>query len=321
MTGYIKDFNKQFIFEPEIVNSDKLISCDKFIIAGMGGSNLSAGLIGIRDPKMDIIVHRNYGLPEIAEENLKGRLIIVSSYSGNTEEAIDSFEKAVSSNLPIAVVSSGGRLIELARKNSVPYVLLPQTGIQPRFAVGYNIKAILKIMGRQDVVAELTELALILDPSSFEGTGKKLADLLKGFVPVICSSGKNKGIVYNWKIKFNESTKIPAFFNVFPELNHNEMTGFDLSGEVKNNFDKFYFIFIRDETDHPRISKRMEATKKMYEERGFKVEEVYISGRTVFHKIFSSIILADWTSYYLSVIYGGDPENVPMVEQFKDLIK
>jgi len=148
--------------------------------------------------------------------------------------------------------------------------------------------------------------------------GEALSRRLRGKVPVIYSSSRNLPIAYNWKIKFNETGKIPAFTNRFPELNHNEMTGFD--GKWKGG-DILSFVFLEDEFDDPRILKRMEATKKMYEDRKLEVITVKLEGEDVFHRIFQTLLIADWAALYLAKFYEVDPENVPMVEEFKNLIK
>ncbi|GIW66504.1 MAG: bifunctional phosphoglucose/phosphomannose isomerase [Candidatus Parcubacteria bacterium] len=318
----IKNFNQQFAYEPKIENEDKLKDkFSKFVIAGMGGSNLVAELLKIRDSYLDIIVHRNYGLPKIKVQELKERLLIANSYSGNTEETIDFLLQAISKNLPVAVVSTGGKLIELAKEHSLPYIQMPNLGIQPRSALGFNIKAIVKLIGNNDWLKELEELKTLLKPSEFEEEGENLAKEIKGFVPIIYSSSENIGIAYNWKIKFNETGKIPAFYNVFPELNHNEMTGFDVKEGNKELIEKFCFIFLKDKNDHPRIQKRMEVLEKLYRERGLKVKVLNLDGVSIFHKIFNSLVLADWTAYYTGFEYALEPEQVPMVEEFKKLIE
>lgn len=326
MRKTILETPKQFLFEPKIFNFKKFKKFNKFLVAGMGGSNLVTDLIKIRDPSLDIISHRNYGLPPKIDD----RLIIVSSYSGNTEETIDAFEKAIKNKLTVVAVSTGGRLISLAKKYKVPYVLLPKVGIQPRASLGFQTKAILKIMEREDLLVEISELSKTLKPEEFQAKGKNLAKKLKGYLPIIYSSAKNQGIAYSWKIKFNETGKIPAFYNVFPELNHNEMTGFDLhpkigarklpSKERKKLNERFYFIFLKDKDDHPRIQRRMEITKQLYEKKGLPVEFLEFSEKSIFHKIFSSLVLADWTAFYLAQIYGLESEKVPMIEEFKKLI-
>ena len=142
MYNAIKNFNKQFEYQPKIENSKNLKKkFSKFIIAGMGGSNLVANLLRVRDPQLDIIIHKNYGLPIISKKELHGRLLIVNSYSGNTEETLDSFSKALTQKIPMVTIATGGKLIALAKKHNLPYIQMPSTGIQPRAALGLNIKA------------------------------------------------------------------------------------------------------------------------------------------------------------------------------------
>jgi glucose/mannose-6-phosphate isomerase len=320
MRDAILSFNKQFEYEPEIVNGDKLKKFGKFVIAGMGGSNLVADLLRIRDPYVDIIVHRDYGLPTLSDEAYKKRLVIVDSYSGNTEEAISSFEMAMSKGYSIAVIATGGTLLERAQKYEVPYIQLPDTGIQPRSALGIQLRAVLSIMRRDDYLKETAQLTDKIKPEQFEGEGKNLAEKLKGYIPVIYASTRNLGLAYNWKIKFNETGKIPAFYNVFSELNHNEMTGFDVGDSSKHLSEKFHFIFLRDSNDHPRIQKRFDVLERLYRNRGLPVEVIKLAEEDVWLKIFSSLVLADWTAVYTAEQYGLESEQVPMVEEFKKLI-
>ncbi|GIW67631.1 MAG: bifunctional phosphoglucose/phosphomannose isomerase [Candidatus Parcubacteria bacterium] len=314
----IKNFNQQFYYEPKIENEDKIrTKFSKFVIAGMGGSNLAADLLKIRDPYLDILIHRDYGLPKINEEDLKERLLIANSYSGNTEETIDFLLEAIAKKLTVAVVSTNGKLIELAKEYNLPYIQMPDIGLQPRSALGFNLKAIVKLIGRDDLSKELDELKDLLKPEEYKEKGKELAEKIKGYIPIIYSSTENICLAYNWKIKFNETSKIPSFYNVFPELNHNEMAGF----EIKELIEKFYFIILKDKDDQPKIQKRMEVFEKIFTEHGFKIEIINLEGVSVFHKIFNSLILADWTSYYLALYYSQDPERVILIEEFKNLIK
>lgn len=321
MQESIKGFAKQFEWEPKVENEAKLKKFSKFIVSGMGGSNLVAELLKIRNSELDIISHRGYGLPMLNKKVLKQSLVIISSYSGNTEETIDSFKAALKNKLPVAVISAGGKLLDLARKNKKPYIELPRTGIQPRSAIGYSAVAVAKIMGDKNLLKELSVLSKSLKSYEFERVGITLARKLKGHTPVICSSFKNFPIAYNWKIKFNETGKIPAFINYFPELNHNEMTGYDIKDSTREISRNYCFVFLKDMSDNPRIMKRMNVTERLYRERNFPVEVAMINGTSPLHKIFASILLADWTSYYIAKEYNVDPEQVPMVEEFKRLIK
>jgi len=321
MYEIIKNFNKQFEYEPQIEGNLSLEGVKNFIVVGMGGSHLSADILNSYDPSFNILVHKNYGLPSLSEEILKNSLIILNSYSGNTEEVIDAFYIALEKKLRMVSISKNGKLLKLSQEHNVPFVKLPEPKTQPRLALGFQTKALLKVMGKEKELEEISELAQILKPEDFEEQGRDLAKKIKDKIPIIYSSERNQAIAYNWKIKFNETSKIPSFYNVFPELNHNEMTGFDVKETTSHLSQNFIFLLLFDEEDHFKIQKRMEILKNLYEERGLKVEILKLEGKNRFHKIFSSLILADWTSFYLAKEYNIEPEEVPMVEEFKRLIE
>lgn len=320
MEEAIRNFPKQFAWDPILENGDRLKGFKRFLVVGMGGSAHPGQLIQTADPCVDVIVHRDYGLSQISKDPVEDRLVIACSYSGNTEEPISAFQEAFKKGLPLCAVSVGGKLLELARQFSVPYIQIPNTGIQPRMAAGFIFRAFAKIMGKNDMLEQSSFLALDLDAESLKEEGKNLAQTLNGSIPLIYASRVNTSLAHIWKITLNETGKIPAFYNVFPELNHNEMTGFDLQESTKHLSERFHFIFLRDQNDHPLVQKRMDVTAQFYRQRGLKVEMLELKGKTVFYKIFSSLLLADWTAYYLALHYGVDPEQIPMVEEFKKLI-
>jgi glucose/mannose-6-phosphate isomerase len=321
MYEIIKNFNKQFEYEPQVEGDLSLEGVKNFIAVGMGGSHLAADILNSYDPSFDILVHKNYGLPNLPEETLKQSLIIFNSYSGNTEEVIDSFNLALKRKLKMVSITYDGKLLELSKEYNVPFVKLPGPKIQPRLALGFHTKALLKILNREKELKEINELVYLLKPEEFEGQGRELAQKIKNKIPIIYASEKDQAIAYIWKIKFNETSKIPAFYNVFPELNHNEMTSFDVKETTKSLSQNFVFLILFDEEDHPKIQKRMKILKNLYEERNLEVEILKLEGQNRFHKIFSSLILADWTSFYLAKEYGVEPEEVPMVEEFKKLME
>lgn len=310
----IKNFALQFEFVPEIINEDRLKPASAFAVVGMGGSHLAADLIKLWKPRLYLDIHKNYRLPSIPPEKLGEHLVILSSYSGNTEEVLDAFDESSSKGLNTAVISTGGKLLELAKEYHVPYIQLPNRGVPSRLALGLSVKAHLKLMGEEDALAELTKLAAVFDPVRVEARGRELATKISNKTPLIYSSAKNAALAYNWKIKFNETGKIPAFYNVFPELNHNEMQGFDTFD------DKFCFVFLKDKSDHPRVQKRMTITKKLLVDRGFPIAEIKLEGENVWHKIFGNLLLADWASYYVAQNNGVDPAATPMIEEFKRLL-
>ena len=321
MDQAIKDFPKQFAWQPKIENASRLKRAKKFVVLGMGGSNLTVGLLKIRDPFLDIITHKDYGLPAIPDAELKSRLIIASSYSGNTEETIDGFLQAVKKGLPLAVVTTGGKLLELAQKHCVPYIKILDTVIQPRMALGFNAMALLSFIQDAKAIREAHALKKLIKPSSYESEGKRIAKRIEGHSPIIYSSAQNYGIAYNWKIKFNETGKIPAFCNALPELNHNEMTGFDVQQSSRGLSENLAFIFLNDASDHPRVQKRMKILDELYRARGLMVKTLELKGKSVFNKIFGSLVLADWAAFHTAQLYGLEAEQVPMVEEFKKLMK
>lgn len=322
MREAIEKFAGQFSFNPEIQNKKALARCKRFVVLGMGGSALAAELVKAWNPALPIIIHRSYGLPAMLPSDAKETLVIACSYSGNTEEVVDGYEAAKKAQLPIAVIAVGGKLLELAQKDGVPCIVLPNLYVQPRMALGLSLKALCTMIGgMSQALDELSELWNILKPVKFEHGGKNLATTLKGFVPVVYASSRNYAIAYNWKIKFNETGKIPAFMNVIPEANHNEMTGFDVQKRSAQLSHKFSFIILTDTEDHPRVQKRMKILEKLYRARHLPVIVVPLKGHARFEKICSSLLLADWAAYYTAKLYGLESEQVPMVEEFKKLMK
>ncbi len=337
MEETIRQFHTQFGFELEVVHGDALPRVDKFIVCGMGGSALAAALLRVHNPRLDLLVHRDYGLPRVPEYFLRESLIIACSYSGNTEETLDAFERAREAGLRVVAITTGGKLLARAQETLVPHILLPSTGIQPRMALGLVLMALLTLMGDETALSEAVALAETLDPSAFEDEGRALAEALVGKTPVIYSSTVNFPLAYTWKITLNETGKIPAFCHVFPELNHNEMTGFDtpLRGEphgagsepsrgaphvedVREGLNApFACIILKDPSDDPRIAKRMTVLEELFRARNIPAQTVMLTGASAFEKIFSSLLLASWTAWYTAEHYGLEAEKVPMIEEFK----
>lgn len=313
----IKKTAEQFLFEPKIINQRNLKKTSGYVVAGMGGSHLAAGLLKMWRPELDMVIHQDYGLPELTKTGLLKRLIILSSYSGNTEEVIDAYEKAGMMGLNRAVITTGGKLLELAKKDEVAYIQMPDLGIQPRSALPLSLKSFLKILGEEKVLAEVGKLQNDFRPESFETEGRELAEELRGQVPIIYTAAKNEILGYIWKITFNETGKIPAFNNVIPELNHNEMNGFDVGKMTVGLSERFHFLFLTDPEDYPKIKKRAEITAKLYTDRKLSTRIIKLAGGNKFLKIFNSIALVSFAAYFTAENYGLEAEEVPMVEEFK----
>lgn len=314
MEDSILNFNEQFAFDPEIQNAEHLGDFDHIILCGMGGSHLAADLIKTIKPGVDIYVHKDYSLPPYENDFLQRGLLIACSYSGNTEETLSFFNSAYDKELKIAVITTGGKLLEEAKTNNIPYIQIPDTGIQPRQADGFLSMALLKMMGDEDTLAGWSLLQEKLDPKKLQTQAEKIVEEIEDKIPVVYSSTQNLHIAYNWKITMNETAKTPAFYNVFPELNHNEMQGFDLDEDKK---DLFHIIFIKDSNDDEKNQKRMKITKDLYVDRGISISEIDLNDKTREEKVFNAIILADWVALILAHKNNKEAEQVPMIEEFK----
>lgn len=325
------DSPDQFMEGFRIATGIKLPGTFKSVmISGMGGSALPGNLFRVylsdlarrkklTGKRIGIFQNRFYGLPH---ESYDECLNFICSYSGNTEETVASFEEALKNNLPCIGLSSGGKVEAMCKEHGVLHVKLPipADGFQPRVGTGYFFGAMYQILVNQGLVPDTTEeilaYARILKAklSEYEERGKTLSEKLKGKTPVIYSTTRFKSVAMIWKIKINENAKTPAFWNFFPELNHNEMVGFTLPQG------KFIVVMLRDEEDFPPMVKRFDATAELLREKGVAVEMINMPGESVFEKMFGTILIADFTSYYLALEYGVDPTPVDMVEELKTLL-
>lgn len=320
METALNTFPEQFAYQPEVVGDVPLVGITQVVVCGMGGSHQAADLLAARYPERIITTHSDYGLPFIPDSAVLTTLVIASSYSGNTEETLDAYEVARQRGLPIAAIAVGGELIERAKRDGVPYVLLPTVGIQPRAGLGYSLRGLFALLGDEAGLAETAILARSLDVAAARAQGEALAANMRGRVPLVYASNKNRALAYIWKIKFNETGKIPAFMNVVPELNHNEMTGFDTPSAAASSRDIFHTVFITDDTDNAKTQKRMLVCKSLYDQRGIATSVVALIGESFWQRVFSCLLVADWAAWRYGTDIGADTEQVPMVEEFKKLI-
>ncbi len=285
------------------------------VVAGMGGSAWPAEIVtSALEPPTPVLVVRTYTLPPFVTHDM---LFLASSYSGNTEETLACYEEARARRLTRAAVTSGGLLAEACRLDDVPCVMVP-AGFVPRMATGYLFASLALLMAQAKCMPDPTDairtLAHTLKPELLEGEGEHLAaQLTESVLPVVYASDTHKGLAYAWKIKLNEGMKMHAFAHSFPELNHTEMSAFALASASA----RILPIFLRDDDDHPRILKRMEATREIMEQHGYQVLTVPLRGASRLEKIFSSLILADWMVYYGAHSRGVDPLETTLQEVFK----
>lgn len=291
------------------------------IIAGTGGSALPGNVLrtissDIGNP-VPIIVHRDYHLP-IAPQR-KNALIVIVSYSGNTEEALDAYEHAKQMDLPVVVITSGGALKEKAEANMDALALVPD-GLQPRFALGYQFSALLAVLANANIIPSQKEamdaLAESLDVEAARTAADPVVAHIGTTTPLIYASQKYHSLAYILKIQLNENAKMHAFSNIFPELNHNEMMGY-----VSDHPNGFSTIILSADDDDERILQRQKLTADIITEHGGKVLTLDIAGDNCYSKVFNTVLIGSWVSLRLAEAHGIDPSPVAAVEDFKSRLR
>lgn len=317
----------QTIFDARVWNpehDERVIT--KVVLAGMGGSALAALLakVWLKDAlKVPFEVVRTYALPTYVDHNT---LVIASSYSGNTEETLTVLDQAEKRGAQLAIIASGGRLIDIASTDFVAHVQLPE-GIQPRMAVIYNLKALTALLVNFGIVEKvnLTEISSLsgwlhhetaawgADISTDRNYAKQIALLSVGKTPVFYGGTISSPVAYKWKISWNENAKNIAFSNDLPEFNHNEFIGWT-SHPIEKPFAIFDLI---SKDEHLQVLKRFEVSDRLLSGKRPKSTRIELAGESVLGQLLWGSILADFASIYTAILNGVDPTPVMLIEKLK----
>jgi glucose/mannose-6-phosphate isomerase len=294
------------------------------VVAGMGASAIGGALAraALGDhASRPIFVTRAYGLPPWTTPDT---MVLCASYSGNTEETLACYESAGALGARRTVVTTGGRLAEMARADGVPVIPLPG-GFQPRGAVAYMTVAALEVAAlcgagprltsEIDVAASHTEqLVAEWGPDAPEDSlAKEIARSLLGTTPVIAGAGLTTPIAYRWKTQINENAKQPCFANELPELDHNEIVGWEGAQDVG----RFSAVFLDDSDAHPRVKARVELTERMIAPTAAASFRLQTRGQTSIERVISLVLLGDLVSIYLAALRGVDPGPVKALDDLK----
>lgn len=296
------------------------------VVTGMGGSALAALLAKTwlrNDLSIPFEVVRDYDLPHYVSPST---LVIASSYSGNTEETISSLAQARARGAEVAIIASGGQLIDQAQKTGAVYVQLPGH-LQPRMAVIYNLRALIALLAHFNLVSlqrfnDIAETAGWLEQQSHQwastiSTGqnyaKQLALQAVGKTPVFYGGSLTAPVAYKWKISWNENAKNVAVWNQYPEVNHNEFIGWT-SHPVEKPFAIFDLI---SPLEHPQIARRFEISDRLLSGQRPKATVVTLAGDSLIAQLLWGSILADFVSIYVAILNGVDPTPVPLIEKLK----
>jgi len=298
------------------------------VVTGLGGSAIGGDLLRVfcsgRCP-VPVLVNRDYTMPEFVG---KDTLVFAVSYSGNTEETLSAYEDARHRGATIIAITTGGKLMEMAGRDGFTAIPVP-AGISPRSASGFLFIPTLRIMERlgfltgiEDEVKMLVDkLKMLYDHLRPEvpvekNSAKQMALKLFNRIPVIWgSSGTTEVVAQRWKGQINENAKAPAYWSIFPELNHNELVGFRFPESLLKSL---HVVILRDDSDHPRVQRRIEITKNVISKAVAGITDVRASGGGPLSRTYSLIYSGDYTSLYLAYLYGIDPGPVEVIDYLKN---
>jgi len=298
----------------------------KVVISGMGSSAIGGDLVSslATEAKLPILVYRDYTLPAFIDAQT---LIITSSYSGMTEETLSSFEQALETDSKKLVITTGGKLKIMAEKRNVPVFSFDYQA-QPRATLGFSFLPILCFLQRlgflDDRSADVAEMVNVLQELSQkidEGVplshnpAKQLAQRLYGHLPVIYGGGIVAEVAHRWKTQLNENSKAWAFYEVFPELNHNAVVGYQFPPELAS---KIVVVLLRSPSLQRRIQLRYQVTCQLLDRAKVSYQIVDGDGTSPLSQMMSLVLFGDYVSYYLAILYKIDPSPVKAIDYLKE---
>jgi len=300
---------------------------NNIVVAGMGGSAIGGDVnrMLLRDElSVPIYVSRNYQIPAWAN---KHTLVIASSYSGGTEETLSAMTDALEKGCQICGITTGGKLKDVLQKNDCDIVLIP-TGLQPRAALAYSFVPMLYLLKGFGLVAsdaeqKLKKTADLLESSrdNYSNAGDKnetwlLAKSVHDTIPIIYGETESTAVVaLRWRSQFSENGKMLAFHNELPELNHNEIVGWENNPELLNHLS---IIWLKDNSDHERVSMCQDVTGTILKNVTKNQYEVVVSGASRFERLLKLIHYGDWVSLWCAYLHETDPSPVEKISSLKD---
>jgi glucose/mannose-6-phosphate isomerase len=299
---------------------------DKVVILGMGGSAIGGDIarrLALTESRVPVWVHRDYGLPPFVDRNT---LLIASSYSGNTEETLSAFTASLKTPAKKLAITAGGRLKKLAEKEGIPVFVIDYRA-PPRAAFPHSFVPLVGIFQKlgllDDKSADLKQALKILNKLAGDfvetrplasNPAKQLAARLWGHLAVIYGGEILSEVGRRWKTQLNENSKAWAFFELFPELNHNAVAGYDFPPEVK---DRVFVVLLHSALFSPRSRFHYEATAKLLVKSGISHEVVGAVGETALAQVMSLVLFGDYVSLYLAMLNEIDPTPLAAVDFVK----
>ena len=321
MKKLISEFTTQLNHSLEISERAKLTPISEnityVVISGMGGSGIGGDIVSeaiSQEIKIPIIVNKDYILPNYVEDKT---LVIISSYSGDTEETVNAMKQAISIGANIVCITSGGKVEELAIKNHLDVILIPKD-IPPRAALAYSLVQLLYTLNFHSIISDKYKVEILnsiislnKEEQNILTDAKETANLLLNKLPIVYSVSAIKAVSTRFCQQLKENSKTLCWHNEFPELNHNELQGWEQKG---NNFS---VIIFRNDTDYLRTSKRIDISAGIIGDLNTPIKEVYSKGNSLLEKMLYLIHWGDWVSYFLAELKEVDTMDIRVISYLK----
>lgn len=295
------------------------------VFSGMGGSAIAGEFLKDylnSEIKVPIFVNRDYFFPNFVD---KESLLFLNSYSGNTEEVLSAYEEAKKKKLRPIIISSGGKLIEKAKQDNISFITIP-FGIPPRAALAYSFFIPLIVLSQFGLISkkekDIKETVFVLEKikekiiKEKENDAKKVSFFFLNKFPVIYTSNSFAAVAIRLKQQLAENSKTLSSINFLPEMNHNEIVGWEFPDLIKD----FKVLFLRDKEENARIKKRFRISQEIIDEK-VKILEIWSTGESLLARTFSLIYIGDFISYYLALLNKVDPTPVEKIGYLKKRLK
>lgn len=322
MQEQIAHMIEQFSWKPKVERYDDTLSSPRtVVVCGMGGSHLAAEIFAREAIAHQFIIHHDYGLPILSGAQKHDVLVLISSYSGDTEETLSALTAAQDENLPIVVMTSGGILLERARTDKLPAVILPREDIEPRMTLGYMLRGLAYLFNDEQIIDAIASVGKTINNTYIRTEGRALAENLIDKIPVFYASQRNMSLAYILKATFNETAKVPSFWGTIPEACHNELAGYESSEIFASTAQKLHPIFVTDVADHPRVSKRMSFVQELIEERNLRTSTIGVSENlSSFSAGIQVVLIGTWAAVFLARHYNVPDAKTPIIASLKEML-